>query len=117
MEAAKRLMAQGRDVRPGEKVEFVVIRGGGRLSDRSYPVEMFEDYVDGHLATDRTASGGTGARTGLRGEACDSRKYELDVEYYVEKQVVPAASRILSHFGFSEGFLKGQPRQATFEAF
>ncbi|MBS1263720.1 MAG: DNA polymerase [Methanonatronarchaeales archaeon] len=136
VEAAKRLAAWGRDVSPGEKVEFVVIRGGGRLSDRSYPVEMFEEYVDGHLVTDRTASkkrvleqsfrrkavnragsSGSGARTGPEGEACDSRKYELDVGYYVEKQVVPAASRILNHFGFSDGYLMGQPRQATFEAF
>ncbi len=27
---------------------------------------------------------------------------EIDVEYYVSKQVVPAAARVLEHFGVSE---------------
>lgn len=38
---------------------------------------------------------------------------EIDAEYYVDKQVVPAALRVLSHFGYDEAELKGQPSQHT----
>ncbi len=32
---------------------------------------------------------------------------EVDVDYYIDKQVVPAALRILGYFGVSEKKLKG----------
>lgn len=38
---------------------------------------------------------------------------EIDYIYYVDKQVVPAAARILEHFGYDEGVLKGAPKQAN----
>ncbi|GBF09424.1 DNA polymerase 2 [Aeropyrum pernix] len=38
---------------------------------------------------------------------------EVDVEYYVDKQVVPAALRILQYFGVTEKRLKGGGRQST----
>jgi len=37
----------------------------------------------------------------------------IDVDYYLEKQVLPAATRILEHFGWSEEDLKGKPKQQT----
>ncbi len=36
-----------------------------------------------------------------------ARKSEVDVEYYIDKQVVPAALRILGYFGVTEKKLKG----------
>lgn len=38
---------------------------------------------------------------------------ELDTEYYVEKQLMPAALRILEYFGVSEAEVKGQPKQQS----
>lgn len=38
---------------------------------------------------------------------------ELDLEYYVDKQVLPAALRILEYFGVGEAELKGQPKQQS----
>jgi len=39
----------------------------------------------------------------------------LDVEYYMQKQVVPAAHRVLSYFGVTQNELKGQPSQVSLE--
>lgn len=38
---------------------------------------------------------------------------ELDTDYYVEKQVAPAALRVLEHFGVTEADVKGAPRQQS----
>lgn len=38
---------------------------------------------------------------------------EVDVNYYIDKQVVPAALRILGYFGVSEKTLKSGARQAS----
>jgi len=41
------------------------------------------------------------------------RPEEVDVEYYIDKQVIPAAMRILSYFGVSEKKLRGGGRHTT----
>lgn len=38
---------------------------------------------------------------------------EVDAGYYIDKQVVPAAHRVLERFGYSEDELKGKPRQQS----
>ncbi len=38
---------------------------------------------------------------------------EVDAGYYIDKQVVPAAHRVLEHFGYSEDELKGKPSQQS----
>lgn len=38
---------------------------------------------------------------------------EIDVDYYIEKQVIPAALRILGYFGVKESQLKGRGRQTS----
>ncbi len=42
-----------------------------------------------------------------------AKKEEIDVDYYIDKQIVPAALRILSYFGVTEKKLKGAGRQTT----
>lgn len=96
--AAEKLRENGYEIEPGQKVEYVIVRDTGKLSDRAYPVEMFERYEDGALLL-------------------DDRRYVVDTDYYVEKQVVPSAHRILDHFGYDEGYLKGEPRQSSLGGF
>ena len=38
---------------------------------------------------------------------------DIDVDYYIEKQVIPAAMRILSYFGVREASLRGGKKQRT----
>jgi DNA polymerase I len=98
VKAAERAMEQDMASEIGNKVSYVIVKGPGILSDRAYPVEMFERFEDGKLyAKDRT--------------------YELDADYYVEKQLVPTAMRILGYFGYTEDELKGRSVQGTLEAF
>ena len=53
------------------------------MSDRAYPVDMFSKFKDGVLyAKDKT--------------------YELDTEYYIDKQLIPTVLRILGYFGYTE---------------
>jgi DNA polymerase I len=40
--AAKRLRALGYTVEPGMMIAYVVVRGPGSISERSYPLEMME---------------------------------------------------------------------------
>jgi DNA polymerase, archaea type len=82
----------------GNKVSYVIIKGQGILSDRAYPVEMFEKFKNGKLyAKDRT--------------------YEIDADHYIEKQLIPTSMRILGYFGYSEDELKGKSVQNTLESF
>jgi len=73
--AAKRLMEAGYKVLKGGKIGFVVVKGGGKLADKALPYVLLKDPS------------------------------ELDVEYYIRKQVIPAAMRILEYFGVKENQL------------
>ncbi len=42
-----------------------------------------------------------------------AKKEEIDVDYYIDKQVIPAAMRILAYFGVSEKRLKSGRRQTS----
>ncbi|HMK48261.1 MAG TPA: DNA-directed DNA polymerase [Methanocella sp.] len=82
----------------GSKISYVIVKGPGTLSDRAYPVDMFQGFRDGRLHT-------------------RNRNYEIDTDYYVDKQLVPTALRILGYFGYSEDALKGRSVQGTLESF
>ncbi|HUL61920.1 MAG TPA: DNA-directed DNA polymerase [Methanocella sp.] len=98
VKAAERAMGLDMASEVGNKVSYVIVKGPGILSDRAYPVEMFDKFEKGKLyAKDRT--------------------YEIDADYYVDKQLVPTAMRILGYFGYSEDELKGKSVQGTLEAF
>ncbi len=76
--AARKLLERGFKVGKGDSIGFIVLKGGGRLADRVMPVPLLKG-----------------------GE-------EIDVDYYVEKQVVPAAMRILGPLGVDENRLFGK---------
>jgi DNA polymerase I len=96
--AAEKAMELDMASEVGNKISYVIVKGPGILSDRAYPVEMFEKFKDGKLyAKDRT--------------------YELDSDYYIEKQLIPTAMRILGYFGYSEDEMKGRSVQGTLESF
>jgi DNA polymerase I len=98
VKAAERAMEQDMASEVGNKISYVIVKGPGILSDRAYPVEMFDKFKDGKLyAKDRT--------------------YEIDSDYYIEKQLTPTAIRILGYFGYTEDELKGRSVQGTLEAF
>ncbi|MEM0504979.1 MAG: DNA polymerase II [Sulfolobales archaeon] len=73
--AARRLLDMGGRVEVGDKVGYVVVKGGGSISSRAYP----------YIAV---------------------RVEDIDTDYYVDHQIVPAALRILEYFGVSEKQLK-----------
>lgn len=82
----------------GTKISYVIVKGTGNLSDRAYPVDMFQKFEKGMLyAKDKT--------------------YELDSDYYIEKQLIPTAMRILGYFGYSEDDFKGKSVQGTLEKY
>lgn len=79
--AAKKLMEAGYKVAKGGKIGYVVVKGSGKLAEKALPYNFVEDM--------------------------DS----LDVDYYIRKQVVPAALRILEYFGIDENqLLEGSQR-------
>jgi DNA polymerase I len=73
---------------PGTKIGYVVLRAKGRLKDK-LPTEraVLVDFLPSDA--------------------------ELDLDYYVDKQLVPAALRVLEYFGVSEGDVKGAPKQQS----
>lgn len=74
--AAKKLMRHGYKVDVGDKVGFVVVKGSGRISDRSEPYTLVKD------------------------------PRIIDYNYYIDHQIVPAALRILESFGVTDMQLK-----------
>lgn len=87
--AAKMLIELGYQVGRGDKIGFVVVRGGEeKLAERVKPYIMVESPE------------------------------ELDVNYYIDKQVIPAAMRILGYFGVKRGeFLSEVPQKTLFDFF
>jgi len=74
--AAKKAMKAGYPITKNSKIGYVIVKGTGKLSDRAEPYFMVKD------------------------------KSRIDVEYYIDKQIVPAAMRILERFGVKENSLK-----------
>ncbi len=99
VKAAERARELDLSASVGSKISYVIVKGpAGTLSERAYPVDMFNKFKDGKLyARDRT--------------------YELDADYYVDKQLIPTALRILGYFGYTEDELKGKGVQGTLEQF
>ncbi len=101
VKAAKKAKRNGYEIAPGGKVGFIVItRTGETVGERAYPTEMIKDYEKGKLEIE-----------GRGGE------YFIDKEYYIENQIIPAVSRVLSYFGYSKNEMKGEPSQQTFGDF
>ncbi len=73
--AASRLRDAGYRVGRGGVIGYVIVRGGEKVSQRAVPYMMLSNVRD------------------------------VDVDYYIEKQVLPAALRILRVFGVKEDVL------------
>ena len=85
---AKQLAALGYQVSKGEKIGMIVCRGGERLADRVRPYILVKDYS------------------------------EIDIDYYIKKQIIPAALRILGYFGVrEEQFLSGEKQASILDFF
>jgi len=74
--AAKKALKAGFLITKGGKIGYVIVKGGGRVSDRAEPYFLVKD------------------------------KNRIDVEYYIDKQIVPSAMRVLEVFGVKENSLK-----------
>ena len=86
--AAKKLLASGYPLTVGDKVGYIVVkRPGVKLADKVEPYIFVKNYSD------------------------------IDIEYYINKQIVPVATRILGFFGYSEKQLLAGTRQASLSDF
>lgn len=74
--AAKKLLREGIKVEVGDKVGYVVIKGSGKISSRVEPYILVKDPSI------------------------------VDPNYYIDRQIVPAALRVLQYFGVTEQQLK-----------
>ena len=86
--AAKILVQMGYQISKGEKIGYIVCKGGEKISERAKPYIIVNNYD------------------------------EVDVEYYINNQIVPAAMRILGYFGVKETQLVGKtPQKSLLEFF
>jgi DNA polymerase I len=74
--AAKKAMKAGYAIFKGGKIGYVIVKGSGKISDRAEPYFMIKDLS------------------------------RIDVDYYIDKQIVPAVMRVLESFGIKESTLK-----------
>ena len=82
--AAKRLIEAGYSLEIGDKVGYVILKGSGKLAERAWPYQLVKD------------------------------PNLIDYEYYIRKQIIPAALRILEYFGVTENMLLvGETKQTT----
>lgn len=77
VQIAERMQKRGQEVKPGTVISYLVTEGTGNVGDRSKTMEKFEE---------------------------STKNYDSD--YYIDKQVIPAVSRILKTFGYQKEDLK-----------
>ncbi|RLE56141.1 MAG: DNA polymerase II [Thermoprotei archaeon] len=86
--AAKKLLELGYKLSVGDKVGYIVTKGSGKLAQKAKPYILVKS-ID-----------------------------EIDVEYYIDKQIIPAAMRILGYFGIKEDQLRtGRKQKSLLEFF
>ncbi|RLE83923.1 MAG: DNA polymerase II, partial [Thermoprotei archaeon] len=85
--AARRLIEAGYRVGKGEKIGFVICKGAGKLADKAVPYILVKSPE------------------------------EIDYDYYVRKQVLPAALRILEYFGVKDQQLLERGQRTLLEFF
>ncbi len=76
LKVAEDLRRMGWKIKPGDKVGYVVVKGSGKLYERSVPF-------------------------------FSARPEDIDVDYYIDKMILPAVMRILKFVGVKESELKG----------
>lgn len=87
--AAQKLMKIGYRVSVGDKIGYVVTKGVGKVSTKVEPAVLVKEYS------------------------------LIDVSYYIDRQIIPAALRILGYFGVTEQQLKStiSGQKSIFEYF
>lgn len=86
--AAKRMIERGYMVGKGDTIGYVIIKDSSdKLTQKAYPY-MFVDDIK-----------------------------KIDVDYYIKKQVIPAALRILEVFGLNESSLMGKASKSILDYF
>jgi DNA polymerase I len=79
--AAEKALASRIVYEVGSKIPYVILKGVGKTSDRAFPVDLIE-RSEGYEMT------------------AEGRRYQIDVTYYVQHQVIPVAHRVLQLFGY-----------------
>jgi len=85
--AAKKLIESGYRVTKGGKIGYVIVKGYGKLAEKAVPYIAVKSFE------------------------------EIDVEYYIRRQVIPAAMRILGYFGVKESQLLEAPQRTLLDFF
>ncbi len=85
--AARKLMAMGVSVDINDKIGYIIVKGIGNISKRAEPYISVKDVS------------------------------EVDIEYYIDRQVIPAALRVLGYFGITEQRLKSTGQKSLFDFF
>ncbi|HUV03339.1 MAG TPA: DNA-directed DNA polymerase [Desulfobacteria bacterium] len=79
--AAERALAAHISYEVGSKIPYVIIKGGGKTSDRAFPVDLIERSEGNEIYA-------------------EGRKYAIDIAYYIQHQIIPVAHRVLQLFGY-----------------
>ncbi|WP_457611948.1 DNA polymerase domain-containing protein [Methanocaldococcus sp.] len=85
VELAKRLIREGKKIKPGDVLEYIIVKGAKQISDRA----KLPDEVDIE---------------------------DVDINYYIDNQILPPVLRIMESLGVSEKELK-QEKQLTLDKF
>ena len=85
--AAKRARSHNIIYDVGSKVPYVILKGSASISDRAYPAELFSENL------------------------------EIDIDYYINQQIIPVSSRILKYFGYTATDLLGSGQETLDEWF
>ncbi len=88
--AARIMEDHGMKVQRGDILRYVIIKGKGSISSRAVPYQYVDENTD------------------------------FDINYYISHQLIPAVSRIMSSFGYSESELEqldSKEKQQTLDSF
>ncbi|HWG92406.1 MAG TPA: DNA-directed DNA polymerase [Candidatus Thermoplasmatota archaeon] len=116
VEALLRAQQENKDFRVpvGAKVGYVVLEANGNAPKAKAPAKGASKSAKGAKGGKSTkAKEDDSARARSKLAEFVTRKDTIDVGYYRDKQVLPAAMRILEHFGYDENALKGTTKQAN----
>ena len=79
--AAEQALAAHISYEVGSKIPYVILKGGGKTSDRAFPIDIIERSEGNEIYA-------------------EGRKYAIDIAYYIQHQIIPVAHRVLQLFGY-----------------
>jgi DNA polymerase I len=81
----------------GSKIPYMILKGPGKTSDRAFPVDIIERSEENEIYA-------------------DGKEYLVDVDYYIQHQVIPVAHRVLQLFGYGLSSFEGG-KQKTLDGY